>query len=80
MKLINKVDGHLAKPFRFRRWVLASATLVALLLVVYCTVTGTPLQGENVLLALVGGGSVAYTASRTIERIRGLDSSDEQDI
>lgn len=51
-----------------RRLLLAIATVVSLGLVAYATIAGTPLYGENLLIALVGGGGITYGITRHLGR------------
>ena len=74
----NAADKHLARPWRSRRWAFLTSVAVGLGLVLYCTFTGTPIMGENILLALLGGGGITYTAGKVWETVRtgGPDSED----
>lgn len=77
MRVIERIDKHLARPYRYRRWLLAVASTTSLALVVYCSVTGKPVQGEAVLLTLLGGGSITYGVGRVIERVKGVPADNE---
>ena len=69
---------HLAKPWRTRRYTFLLSVVVALGLVIFSNLSGSPLMGENLLMTLVGGGGLAYTGGRVIERVKGV--SDPEDI
>jgi hypothetical protein len=58
------LGGHLAQPWKTRRYLLILSNLVALGLAVFCTVTQVELKGQELITILVVGNNAVYGVTK----------------
>ena len=73
---INDFINWYEQPFRFSRTLAVIGAVVGLGLVIFCTLTGTPLIGQPIILALVGASGGGYAVRRAIHTYRARDTED----
>ena len=65
------MESYLNKPWRTRRLLLIASNVVALGLLIYCTIQQVDLKGESLLTLLVTLNNAAYAVTKVIEKKKG---------